>query len=493
MFAAAELGQKIDRETLEKELPGLRVGLVNAQYDVCRADFAVVIAIEGDDRIGCNAILRGMHEWMDGRLLGTHALDRPTDEERERPEFWRYWRRLPRRGQMGVFLDAWTLAAVSDRLEGRIAEGGLARRIEHIRRFEQALVDDGTLLLKFWLHLPRREHKRRLKRADKKPDRAWRVREQDRAIAARYDEVLPVAERVLRETSTGDAPWHVIESSDARYRTLAVAKTVLATLTRRLAGPVGGGAADPEPHPEVPRERSVLDTVDLSRSYSREEYAPRLERHQSRLNRLSHRAADQGLASVLVVEGWDAAGKGGIIRRITSAMDPRLYRVISVAAPTEEEAAHHYLWRFWRNLPRAGRMTIFDRSWYGRVLVERVEGLADERAWRRSYAEIRDFERQLCDHGIVLCKCWVHIDPDEQLRRFEARAQTAYKKHKLSPEDYRNRARWSAYEAAVDEMVARTHTGYAPWRLVPGNDKRFARVTVMRALCHGLERTLVRD
>jgi polyphosphate kinase 2 (PPK2 family) len=192
------------------------------------------------------------------------------------------------------------------------------------------------------------------------------------------------------------------------------------------------------------------------------------------------------------MEGWDAAGKGSAIRRMTRAMDAALYRVIPVAAPTEEEKSRHYLWRFWRDLPRPGKMVIFDRSWYGRVLVERVEGFATEPEWRRAYAEINDFEEQLAEHGIVLRKFWLHISKEEQARRFEERRLTPYKKYKFTEEDERNRAKWDKYTTAVDEMLERTSTDLAPWHIVPANDKRFARIAVLREVCKGLKQGLKR-
>ena len=238
--------------------------------------------------------------------------------------------------------------------------------------------------------------------------------------------------------------------------------------------------------------RSILESVDLSKRLERDDYREKLRREQRRLSRLSVKAREAGLSSVLAFEGWDAGGKGGIIRRLTQAMAARDYAVHPTAAPTEEERAHHYLWRFWRELPGAGRMAIFDRSWYGRVLVERVEGFASAAQWRRAYSEIADFEDQLLESGVVLLKFWLHIDPDEQLRRFQAREETPYKKHKITRDDFRNRERWGDYLAAVDEMVERTHTRQAPWILVPANDKRWARIEVLRAVCRALEGALER-
>ncbi len=491
MFESAEAELAISKDEYEGQVPGLRVDLLNAQYDLREADFPVILLIAGDDRVGCNEVLNLLHEWMDARFLVTRAFGPPSDEEAERPLFWRYWRELPPNGRIGVYFGAWVLSAVAERIAGRIGDDALERHAAHVCRFEQALVDDGALLLKFWLHLPKRELKKRLKRAKKRGRVSARVDDRDWELCEVYDEAVPVAERLLRLTSTAAAPWEVVASADARYRNLAVARALLSALARRLDASKSGRPADrSNPELEVLAETSALDAVDLTASLERDEYRKKLEKQQARLRRLAGRARKQGISSVLVFEGWDAAGKGGVIRRISHALDARDYRMAPIGPPSDEEKSYHYLWRFWRQLPRAGQILIFDRSWYGRVLVERVEGFAREDEWRRAYAEIVDFETQLALHGMLVLKFWLHIDPHEQMRRFKDREATPYKKHKITDEDYRNRERWGDYVAAIDEMVARTSTDLAPWLVVPANDKRWARVEVLRSVCDGLKRVL---
>ena len=294
-------------------------------------------------------------------------------------------------------------------------------------------------------------------------------------------------------TSTGHAPWIIVEGVDERYRSLRVGTEILNAVQRRIANQ-SEPASDVEDEPAAPvlgrPEKTILSTLDLSKKSERREYKRALKEYQARLNQLHRKARDEGVSTILVFEGWDAGGKGGAIRRLTPAIDARDYRVIQIAAPTDEERDHHYLWRFWRHLSREGRFTIFDRSWYGRVLVERVEGFAREEEWRRAYAEINDFERQLVDDGIVLVKFWVHISKEEQERRFKAREQIAFKRWKLTPEDWRNREKWDQYEVAVNDMIERTSTQVAPWVLVEGENKRFARLKVIRAVCEQLERAL---
>ncbi|WP_089937694.1 polyphosphate:AMP phosphotransferase [Candidatus Entotheonella palauensis] len=494
MFEAVEIGNVLSKDVYKALIPDLRVNLINAQYDLREADFPVIILLAGNDRIGCNALLHTLHDIMDSRYMRTNALGRPSTEELERPRFWRYWRALPQRGQIGVFLGAWPLNAIHEYMNGNLKKSGLERRLEHIRRFEQALTADGALLLKFWLHLPKPVFKKRLKAAKKNPREVWQIEAEDWQAYKVYDEAIKVAERVVRQTDTGDTPWQLIESTDARYRDATVGQAILQALSQRLPG----DTADPWPNPPSAstacdphtRQPTILDAVDLSKSLSRSDYRCQRTTYQGQLSHLSDQAAAQGISSVLVFEGWDAAGKGGVIRRLIAAMDPEIYNVFPVSAPTPEELAHPYLWRFWHRLPRAGDVTIFDRSWYGRVLVERVDGFASAAEWQRAYSEINDFEEQLCDRGIVLLKFWLHIDLDEQLRRFQDRETMSYKKYKITEEDYRNRDQWPLYEQAVHDMILRTSTEHAPWHLIPSNNKRWARIEVLKTYCQQLEARL---
>jgi len=492
MFEAAELGRKVGKEEYRKQEPELRTQLLQLQFELRDRDFPVIIVLGGNDRESCYEVLNLLHEWMDPRFVEANAWGAPTEEERERPLFWRYWRTLPRRGRIGVFVRAWTTQEIVLRLLGKLDEAGFEHGLVHVRSFEKALIDDGALIVKFWFHLPEKKLMRRLDAAEKDQDQVLMVHKQDRRIYRDYERTLAVMEHALRKTSRAEAPWKIVESADERYRNLTVVRSLQKALARRLErdeSPEEGSPAG-EPRAVAGDPLTILDKVDLTLEIEKAEYGKALKRWQSRLNRLTRQALERGVSTVLLFEGWDAAGKGGIVRRLTAAMDASLYRVIPVAAPTDEERAHHYLWRFWRQLPRAGHVAIFDRSWYGRVLVERVEGFAREAEWRRAYAELNDFEEQLCEHGIVLLKFWLHIDRDEQLRRFQKREQTPFKKFKITEEDYRNRERWPAYELAANEMIERTSTEIARWTLVPANDKRWARIAVLRTVCRAVDAAL---
>ena len=492
MFEAAELGRKVSKEEYREQVPGLRMELLRLQFELREREFPVIVVLAGNDRESCYELLNLLHEWMDPRFVEGNAWGTPTAEERERPLFWRYWRTLPPRGRIGVFVRAWTTQDIVLRLLDEIDDAGLEHGLTHVRSFEKALIDDGALIVKFWFHLPEKKLMRRLDAADKDQDRVLMVHKQDRQLYRDYERALAVMEHALRKTSRAETPWHIVESADGRYRDLTVARTLQRELARRLerTEPARELQVSGEPRAVAEDPLTILDKVDLTLELDKEKYTKALKRWQTRLNRLTRQALERGVSTVLLFEGWDAAGKGGIVRRLTAAMDASLYRVIPVAAPTEEERAHHYLWRFWRRLPRAGHVTIFDRSWYGRVLVERVEGFASEAEWRRAYAELNDFEEQLREHGIVLHKFWLHIDQDEQLRRFQKREATPFKKFKITDEDYRNRERWNEYELAANEMIERTSTEIARWTLVPANDKRWARIAVIETVCRSLAAAL---
>ncbi len=237
----------------------------------------------------------------------------------------------------------------------------------------------------------------------------------------------------------------------------------------------------------------MLSTIDLSLTLSDEEYEASLIRYQVALFKLAYQVYIQQRPVMIVFEGWDAAGKGGVIRRLTEKLDPRGFVVYSIAAPKGDEATHHYLWRFWSRLPETGQIAIFDRSWYGRVMVERIEGFCTEAEWKRAYREINDFERQLVDFGVVLFKFWLHIDKDEQLSRFESRANDKLRSWKLTDEDWRNREKWDVYQEAVNEMLLKTSTISAPWTIVEGNSKPYARIKILRTVVDKLSDTLSYD
>jgi polyphosphate:AMP phosphotransferase len=364
--------------------------------------------------------------------------------------------------------------------------------MERIRHFEKMLTDEGVVLLKLWFHLSKEEQRERLRRLERDRRTRWRVTEDDWKHFGIYDRFRRVSARALRQTSNDNAPWLVVSGADRRYRELAVGRALLESMERAVARPSAPLPPPPVPHtPPAVDGKTMLDTLDLTRSIDKEEYERELEERQGRLNLLTRdRRFLRKRSLVVVFEGSDAAGKGGAIRRITAALDARSYHVVPIAAPTDEEKAQPYLWRFWRHAPAFGRIVMFDRSWYGRVLVERVEGFAAMADWVRAYSEINDFEEQLVDHGSIVVKLWLQIDAEEQLRRFRERQEIDFKRFKITDEDWRNREKWNDYRIAVNDMITRTSTELAPWTLVEANDKRYARIKVLETIGDAIERTL---
>lgn len=507
MFESAELGHKVDDKQYDKEVEKLRAQLLDAQYDLLEdKSFPVIILINGVDAAGRGETVNILNEWLDPRHVRTHAFGEQSEAERMRPKMWRYWQALPPKGKIGILFGSW----YTDPILGAVAKGApngqLGRELEHIRSFEQMLVDDGAVLVKFWFHLSKKGQKRRLEELEKNKLTRWRVSETDWRNYERYEKFMKLSEHVLRETSTGASPWLVIDGSDPNYRALTAGKALLAAIRGRLAAAgkakekrvvsgVNGktkrnGVSSASFSP--PSVVQMLHTVDTSgilknltfeERLSKEKYATKVAKAQAKVGRLSRSPSMKKKRSVVVVfEGMDAAGKGGAIRRITQALDARQYLVVPIAAPTDEERAQPYLWRFWRQIPRRGQFVIFDRSYYGRVLVERVEGFCSESAWSRAYREINEFEEQLSEHGIIVVKFWLAITKEEQMKRFKEREATKHKQFKITPEDWRNRKKWDDYVVAASDMIDRTSTSYAPWTVLEANDKHLARVRALETL-----------
>lgn len=490
MFEAAEVGHRVTKAAYDKQEPGIRAALLEVQRTLAASDRAAVVLIGGAEGAGKEEIVSLLLEWMDARGIETHAMWEDSDEERERPRFWRYWRVLPPRGKMAILFGSWYSEPIITRVFRRTNQLEFERAMRRVVDFEQMLANEGVTVFKFWLHLGKDAQRKRLKEMKKDPRLRWRVSLQTWDFFKDYDAFRKVSERAVELTSTGFAPWTLVDAEDKHYRNLTVVTTLLQGLREALARPLrpaSGAPAAGKPTLPTRSEGNVIRDLDLGKKLTDREYDRLMPDLQARLGRLARKLHDSQRSMILVFEGPDAAGKGGAIRRLTAAVDPRLYRVTSVAAPTDEERAHPYLWRFWRDLPGRGHITIYDRSWYGRVLVERIEGFCAPEDWRRAYSEINAFEEQLTEFGIIILKFWLAIGPDEQLKRFKDRQGTPYKQYKITEEDWRNRAKWDAYEAAAADMVERNSTDDAPWVLVEANDKDHARVKVIKSVVRRLK------
>lgn len=490
MFETAEVGNRIDKAAFEKALPGLRAGLLEAQRGLAASNMAVVVLLGGVEGAGKADTVNRLLEWMDARGVETHVMGDATDEEHERPPMWRFWRALPPKGRMGIFIGTWYTDPIVRRTLGSLGEGRFSVAMDRIAAFETMLSNEGVLVFKIWLHIGEETLKKRLKKLASNPATRWRVNERDWKYLKRYGQFRAVSERALRRTGTGEAPWHIVEAADPRYRDMTVATLLQTAIQHRLAQATALPKVKPAPDRPKPPSVNIIRNLDLSLALSGTKYERRLARGMTRVNILTHKLYEKQRSLILVFEGPDAAGKGGAIRRLTSAMDARNYQHIAISAPTDEERAHPYLWRFWRPLPRLGRVTIYDRSWYGRVLVERIEGFCHRGEWERAFAEINAFEESLTEFHTIVLKFWLAISSKEQLRRFKEREVTPYKQYKITEEDWRNRAKWEAYEAAAVEMIDRTSSQNAPWILVEADDKNWARIKVIETVVRYLKTAL---
>jgi len=491
-----DLYARLSKAEYAKVFPGLEQELGECQRAARQAGVPVVVVFEGWDAAGKGSVINCLAQVLDPRGFEVHSTLAPTEDEHLHPWMWRFWNELPSEGDFAIFDRSWYRRVLTDRVRGKISGARWQAAYEDIDQFERQLVDAGTVIVKFWLHISKKEQRRRFKRLEKTPATAWKVGRREWANHRRYNEWREAVEEMLQRTSTPGAPWTIVESTQRRFQRTKVFETLLTAVRRgieqRTAKPrVVRPMTAPEPSPTA--GPTILDRLDLSLTMDRNEYERQLGKLQKQLFELEHQLYVDRVPVVIVYEGIDAGGKGGNIKRLTGGLDPRGYKVVPVGAPTPTEKARHYLWRFWREAPKAGHIAIFDRSWYGRGLVERVEGLCSEDEWRRAYREINEFERQLADFGTVIVKFWLHIDQDEQLRRFEARQGTPYKQWKITDEDWKNREKWPEYKVAIVDMLDRTSTTYAPWTILEANCKLYARIKALRTVAKAIEAAVGRS
>ncbi len=491
MLESAEVGHRIAKATYAREETRLREALLDGQYEIGEARRGpILVVISGLEGGGRGETANKLNEWMDPRFIRTHAFGPGAPEEEARPLAWRYWRALPPRGRIGIFMNAWYRQLVNAHVRREVSDAQFDARLQEVRQYEQMLTDEGIVLLKFWIHLSRDAQKRRLHELESNPKTRWRVTAVDKAALRHYNKYHDKWEQMLRETSIGPAPWYVVEGADSNYRNLTVGKIVQEAMVKINAGAKPAPRTVVAPAPSVIGNVALIRRLDLTQKLDEKSYDRELPKWQAKLARLTQRKRFRDRAMILAFEGSDAAGKGGAIRRVATSLDARQYVIVPIAAPSEEELAHPFLWRFWQQIPARGGITLFDRTWYGRVLVERVEGYCGVPDWMRAYDEINQFEEQLVRAGTIVCKFWLQISKEEQLKRFAERQKTAFKRFKITKDDWRNRKKWAAYEQAVADMVDRTSTELAPWTLVEAEDKYFARVKIVKTIVRQLERAL---
>lgn len=485
-------GRRLTRLEYEHELPRLQDRLLDAQFEMRKRQLrAVALIVTGIPAAGRSEVVNELLEWLDPKFVRVFGFREANDVEHEHPPLWRYWRVLPSRGRIAILHSGWYHEFLRRSVLTPDRAAALApREIERIRSLECMLAADGIAVVKVHLHIGPELQRKRLRKLLADKTTRWRVTVEDRWLARHYRDVERALEECLRTTDQDCAPWHLVDGSDRQHRALEVGRMLLAGIEGRTQAGVADTGMPSAALLRRRAQRVKLPTTHRGPAIAEEVYEQELESLQGRLALLSRRGRFAKHAVVLAFEGMDAAGKGGAIRRITAALDARQYRVVPISAPTAEEAARPYLWRFWSQLPPRGNYTIFDRSWYGRVLVERVRGLAAKRDWQRAYREINEFERQMCEHGVIVAKFWLSVSQAEQLARFEERDRNPLKRFKVDPEDWINRKSWDRYQVAAREMIALTNRPRAPWVVVPADDKRHARLEVLRRLCERIEAML---
>lgn len=479
---------KPEENELKERLKAAREKLTAQQMLLKEHKIPVLVLVEGWGTAGKGHLIGQIIRNIDPRFFKVAPMDRPTEEERRKPFLCRYFTRIPEAGKF-MFLDSgWMDEITGSLLRGELDRKTYEQRIGSIRRFERQLTDNGYLLLKFFCHISEKEQKKRILALEEDIDTRWRVGKDDKWQNKNYDECVEVFGRYMEDTNAPSAPWYVIDAKSSKWAELQALETLtqgidVALQNQSLAVPL---LQNVFPLEKMPR----LAEIRLDKSIGEEAYKEELNRLQKKLGDLHNRLYRKKVPVVIVYEGWDAAGKGGNIKRITEALDPRGFEVHPIASPEPHEKARHYLWRFWTRLPKTGHIAIFDRSWYGRVMVERLEGFCSENDWKRAYNEMNEFEKELHDWGAVIIKFWVQIDKETQLARFTDRQNTPEKQWKITDEDWRNREKWDAYELAVDEMIQKTSTTYAPWHILESTDKKYARIKALKIVIEELEKAL---
>ncbi len=510
MLEKVDLTKKMSKEEYKRKMDHLEGRLGQLQRQCKELKIPVLIVFEGFGASGKGLQIGYLIQSMDPRGFQVFPIKNDTEEERMHPFMWRFWTKTPERGRIAIFDGSWYRRVLIDRFEKRTKEKDISRAFQSINSFEEQLSDDGNVIVKLFLDIDQKEQKKRFDKLAKNKETAWRVTQGDIERNARYGEYADMMEDMLFKTDKDYAPWTIIEATDRRFATVKIYTTVIKAMADQIekvqrkkeeestAKDAGETSVSLEAS-QVAREAeeelkelqvSILSKADLSLRYTQEEYKEKLKKLQKKMEKLHGELYRRRIPVVLGFEGWDAGGKGGAIKRLTQKMDPRGYVVNPTASPNDIEKAHHYLWRFWKAMPKDGHVAIFDRTWYGRVMVERIEGFCTKEEWQRAYKEINDMEKDLHDAGAIVIKFWMHIDKDEQERRFRERQENPEKQWKITDEDWRNREKWDQYEDSVNEMLLRTSTDYAPWVVVEGNDKYYARIKVLSTVVNAIEERL---
>lgn len=502
MLDQIDLTKKMEKDEYKARMEQMTPRLSRLQRECKELGIPVMIVFEGFGAAGKGVQISKLISALDPRGFSVYAIDGESKDEQLRPFLWRFWTKTPEKGRIAIFDRSWYRRVLVDRFDGVTTSRELGYAYEEINSFERQLTDGGYVIIKLFLAIDKKEQKKRFKKLMESKSSAWRVTDADLKRNKEYDAYKEMNDEMLQKTDTDYAPWHIIEATDKEFATVKIYSAVIAAMEQKIqevkqkkeakataAKKKTVVAEKPEGEDSVLRTSS-LNSVDLSLRYSKEEYKEKLDKLQNRIQELHGELYRKRIPVILGFEGWDAGGKGGAIKRLTEKMDPRGYQVNPTAAPNDIERAHHYLWRFWNNVPKKGHIAIFDRTWYGRVMVERIEGFCSKEEWSRAYKEINDMEANWVHSGAVVLKFWLQIDKDEQERRFRERMENPEKQWKITDEDWRNREKWDQYEQAVDDMLVHTSTTYAPWIIVEGNNKYYARIKVLESVIDAIEKRL---
>lgn len=502
MLDQIDLTKKMEKDEYKARMEQMTPRLSRLQRECKELGIPVMIVFEGFGAAGKGVQISKLISALDPRGFSVYAIDGESKDEKLRPFLWRFWTKTPEKGRIAIFDRSWYRRVLVDRFDGVTTSRELGYAYEEINSFERQLTDGGYVIIKLFLAIDKKEQKKRFKKLMESKSSAWRVTDADLKRNKEYDAYKEMNDEMLQKTDTDYAPWHIIEATDKEFATVKIYSAVIAAMEQKIqevkqkkeakataAKKKTVVAEKPDTEDSVLRTSS-LNSVDLSLSYSKEEYKEKLDKLQNRIQELHGELYRKRIPVILGFEGWDAGGKGGAIKRLTEKMDPRGYQVNPTAAPNDIERAHHYLWRFWNNVPKKGHIAIFDRTWYGRVMVERIEGFCSKEEWSRAYKEINDMEANWVHSGAVVLKFWLQIDKDEQERRFRERMENPEKQWKITDEDWRNREKWDQYEQAVDDMLVHTSTTYAPWIIVEGNNKYYARIKVLESVIDAIEKRL---
>lgn len=487
MSTAFKLPHKPDKSDLKERFRVRRDELFAMQTTIKDKKLPVLIIVEGWGTAGKGTLISNIIKNIDPRFFKVFNVERRTPEQKRYPFIKRYYDLIPEQGKISIWDGAWMSELTSYKTEGR--DSVCERRLKSIKCFERQLVEDGYLVIKLFIHISKKEQKRRIEDLLDDKNTKWRISDHDLDQNKHYDQRLSYFEEFIKETDSTYAPWHVIDGSSENWAALQALDVINEALETAFSN---SSISFPVLQNTFTLEKtSKLSDISLTdKTISEEEYDKKLDALQNKLHELHYELYRKKIPVIIAYDGWDAAGKGGNIKRITAALDPRGYEVHPIASPEPHEKARHFLWRFWTRLPKDGHIAIFDRTWYGRVMVERIEGFCSESDWKRAYNEINEFEKELVDWGAVVIKFWVQIDKDTQLARFTERQNTPEKQWKITDEDWRNRDKWDLYEAAVDEMIRKTSTTFAPWYVLESNDKKYARIKALETVIECIERKL---